>query len=538
MRIICDGIMTVAAASLPALQKQLFNLFSGKMIQAYLLLIIITYIICSLSIALFNYLSMIFTWKASLRFEQSLKRDFLKAILNYRYEDFSKKDVGEYLSIQGNDITELDMDYLTPLIDIIQSINKIIIFGIFLFVNVDWRISAIILIGSILTIAIPKITSTTLGNKKSTYLNQLGLYVSKIKDILDGFKVIQSRTRHNMNQEHEKVLFQTQKMRYQYGKFKAISMNLEYLSLNLVSASAFILAAILLLNHQITIGTCVATFGYINSFIEPINNLMYDFNSVSSLKPIKNKVLTFLNNPTKNESRKKLISVKKFQHKIIFENICINYDNFTLSNINCVFEKGKKYALIGHNGSGKSTMINVLMTYITPISGSIKIDHMNINELDTSYIMYCLNQKEHIFADNFMNNATVFSSYEEADIHRICNDLGINIIDVIKSKENSQQLSGGEKQILGIIRMLAANADILLMDEPFAAIDSNTTDLLESRLLSMQDKTIIMVTHKLSKDLNKFDEILLMDNGQIVQRGTYEKVSSTVEYQKLKEIQN
>ena len=533
MRVLCDGIMALSVAAIPALQKQLFDLFTLETINRQsLLTIIISYILCLLFSVIFDYLTMIFTWKATLNFEQSLKLDFFKSIFQYNYEEFSSKDIGEYISIQGNDITALDQDYLTPLIDIIQAINKIIIFGVFLFMNVDWRISTLIVLGSVMTIAIPKLTSTPLANKRNAYLNQMGSYVSRIKDFLEGFKAIQSRTRENINKEHEKTLIHTQNMRFKYGKFKSLSMSLEYLSLNIVSSLAFILTAFLLLNHEITLGTTVAVFGYINSFIGPINDLMYDFNSVSSLKKTKEKVLSYL----KKVPDKKLKVKKNFNNDIVFDDVTFKYNNFSLEGINCKFEKGKKYALIGHNGSGKSTLINMLMSYITPSSGAIKIDGENINDLDTAHIMYCLNQNEHIFSDNFINNATIFSSYSKPAADKVAKSLKVRAVNVIKSKDNSQQLSGGEKQVLGIIRMLTANTEICLMDEPFAAIDAKTTEILEDTLLNMNDKTIIMVTHKLSEDLAKFDEVILMSGGKIIHKGTFEEISQTEEFNKLKSL--
>ncbi|GCD10360.1 ATP-binding cassette domain-containing protein [Clostridium tagluense] len=534
MRILCDGIMALSVAALPALQKKLFDLITGKVINTNsFLTIVVIYVICLLGAVIFCYFSMIFSWKAGLNFEQSLKSDFFKSIFSSRYENFSAKDAGEYISIQGNDITALDQDYLTPLIDIIQAANKIIIFGVFLFVNVDWRISTVILLGSILTIMIPKWASKPLATKRNAYLNQMGVYVSKIKDFLEGFKVIQSRTRKSINREHEKALVTTKNMRFEYGKFKCLTMALEHLSLSCVSAIAFIIVSILLLKHEITIGTCLAAFGYINVFIEPINDFMYDLNSVSSLKMTKEKVLSYLKEVPNDELKVK----KQFNSDIVFDNVAFEYNNFSLSGVSCRFEKGKKYALIGHNGSGKSTLINMLMSYMTEASGTIKIDGENISSLDTAQIMYCLNQNEHIFSDDFMNNATVFSSYSESDVNKVTDNLKMKIVDVVKSQNNSQQLSGGEKQVLGIIRMLTANTEICLMDEPFSAIDVKTTELLENTLLNIEEKTIIMVTHKLSKNLDKFDEVILMDSGKIVQKGTFEEISKTEEYKKIQMVQ-
>ncbi|GKX32023.1 ABC transporter ATP-binding protein [Vallitalea longa] len=530
MRVLCYGFVTLATAAIPALQKQLFDLILGEeaIIDSFPV-IIVTYVVCLLSASLFGYLSMLYTWKASLRFELSLKRDFFKSVFNYKYEDFASRDIGEYISIQGNDITALDMDYLTPLVDIIQAFIQILIFGVFLFVNVDWRISTVILIGSILTIIIPKVTSKPLADKRNTWLNQMGKYVSRIKDFLEGFKLIQSRTRNNINKEHEKILEETKNMRYKYGKFKSLTFALENLGLNIVSAVAFIIAAILLLNGDLTMGSCVAAFGYINSFISPINDLMYDFNSVSSLKKTKEKVIAYLEKEINQDLKVK----KKFNQNITFENISFRYDNFSLDNFSYEFVKGKKYALIGHNGSGKSTLINGLMNYITPISGRIDIDGENIDSIDTAHIMYCLNQNEHIFSDSFINNATVFSSYQESSLNRVTDNLRLKIIDNLKTQDNSQNLSGGEKQVLSIIRMLTSSTEICLMDEPFAAVDSKTTEILENMLMDLQDKTIIMVTHDLSENLAKFDEILLMEKGKVIGKGTYKEISEKQEFKKL-----
>src|SRR6056297_1188468 len=136
MQVIMDGLATASLALLPYLQKLLFDSISGK--NSYHLLSIIT--IYSLLILLslsFTYFDQINIWKGTIKFEKILKKDFFNAITNYCYKRFYSKDVGDYISIQGNEITQLDMDYVTPLIDIFKSINMIIIYGIVLFVLID-----------------------------------------------------------------------------------------------------------------------------------------------------------------------------------------------------------------------------------------------------------------------------------------------------------------------------------------------------------------------------------------------------------------
>jgi ABC-type multidrug transport system fused ATPase/permease subunit len=231
------------------------------------------------------------------------------------------------------------------------------------------------------------------------------------------------------------------------------------------------------------------------------------------------------------------VNKEEFNSHIEFENVNIDYGDFSVRDFSYRFEKGKKYALVGHSGSGKSTIVNALMKYRELDSGNIYIDGENLNLLDTSSIVCCVNQNEHIFADNFINNASVFSSYNNIKVSEIVDNLNLNILENIKYKENCQQLSGGEKQIVNIARMLSADTPICIMDEPFSATDVSTTGVLQNTLMDMKDKTIIMVTHTLSQQqLEQFDEVILMKSGKVVQSGAYSDILKTSEFRKLQTI--
>ena len=222
MQIICDAISTLALAFIPYLHKLLFDIKSPSGNGGFsFTTIILLYLGCMIFSIIFSYLSNIYTWKGAVQFEQNLKGDFFKSIFGYNYKEFSKKSVGEYISIQANDITQLEQDYLQPFIDIFKSINMLIIYGVILFVYVDWRIAILILSASIISVLTPKLTADILANKRGIYLEQVSAYTSRIKDFLEGFKLIQTRTRKNINHEHKKILQETLDKRLDYGKFKA-----------------------------------------------------------------------------------------------------------------------------------------------------------------------------------------------------------------------------------------------------------------------------------------------------------------------------
>lgn len=533
IQIICDAVVTLTVALGPYLQKLLFDtvLKENKTCLSFIHLILI-YIFCNLIGTIFFYLSMIYNFKCSLKFEMSLKRDFFKSVFNYNYEDFSSRDIGEYISIQGNDILNLEMDYLTPIITIIKAVNMLIIYGIILFVYVDFRIATTIVLISCIAIVIPKLTSCTLSQKRNNYLNEMGLYVSKITDFLQGFKLINSRTINKINAEHEKALNNVKDKRFIYGKFKSFTYSLSELLLNILNAATFIIVGILLFNRKISIGTAVATFGYVNCFVSPLNDILYSINSISSLKDTKNKVIDYINNYKSTTLKYK----NDFKNHIVFDHVNFSYNKFNIDDICCKFEKGKKYAIIGHSGSGKSTLINMIMKYTKPLSGKILIDEENVLDLNMDNIVCTINQHEHIFKDDFYNNTTLFSSYPKENLNYVMEKFKCGIFNRIKSEPYSNSLSGGEKQVLAFIRMLTSKSPICIMDEPFSALDVNTTKLLQHNLLNMKDKTVIIVTHDLSENLEKFDKIILMENGKIIEIGDYEEISKSDVFKELKRI--
>lgn len=528
--VICNLLATISLANIPYLTKKLFDsIESGN--ETYLGFLILIYIGCNILNLGLSYMETLISFKSGIAFEMSLKKDFFKTISNYGFKRFSSKDVGEYISLQGNEITQLEMDYLTPAIDIIKSINIFIVYGIMFFIFIDWRIALVMLFSSVAaTLIAPNLTAKELSRRRKVYLDKMGVYVSKIKDLLEGFKLIKSKTRNNIFLEQEKYLKDTAKYRFQYGKFKSLTLVVNGAFIYLLHVISFVMVGYLLIKKEISIGTAVATFGYIECFISPMQSLIYDINTMKSTKGIKLKVLEFIKC---EENDKNLMIKKEFNSCIEFKNVTVNYSNFSLKDFSYRFERNKKYAIIGHSGSGKSTIINTLMRYVELNKGSIYIDGERIEHIDTSYIIHNVNQVEHIFNSDYVNNATVFGSFPFKKIDFLEKALDKGMLNSIEEKSNCQDLSGGEKQVLSIFRMCLSNTPICLMDEIFSATDMNITQKLQKLLLSMEDKTMIMITHKLSEQLAEFDEILLMENGKLVQSGKYKDIIQSIEYKKL-----
>lgn len=406
IEILMDFICTICLAFTPVLQKQLFDHVAGGKVRT-VFTIIIAYLFLQLVNVIAGYLCLLFTWKGAIRFEKSLKKDFFHTVFKMEKSSFYQKPVGEYVSLQGNDITALEQDYLQPVIDVVRSVNMFIIYGVVLFVWVDWRIAVVILISSLLAVAGPKFTGKRMSEKRGVYQQQMAAYVTKITDLLEGFKVINSCTRSKIDEQHERVLEETAGKRYEFGRAKTFSLSLNEFNMKIIQIVSFAVAGILLVRGEITIGTGVATFGYVSSFIEPIDSILYDVNAIQSVKSVKEKFLAYV----KEEPETEKLKPEQLHEAIAFENVGYQNGDFALSGINLQFEPGKKYALIGPSGSGKSTLLRLLMGYIAPQEGRILIDGRSLDELDTSGLIAYIDQSEHIYRAGFTDNVTVFGAY-------------------------------------------------------------------------------------------------------------------------------
>mgnify|MGYP001172525437 CR=1 FL=1 len=522
-QILCDAISTIALAFMPYLIKVLFNQIHN-MTMKDLLLLIVSYVGLLLISLIFTYWHMILLWKGTIKFEKLLKKDFFKALCQYNYVRFNQKDVGGYIAIQSNEISELDMDYLAPLLDVFKSILALIIYGVILFVFVDWRIGIVIVSASVLsTVLAPNIGSKRLSKKRKDYLDQKSTYFSKIKDLLEGKKLIKSKTLDAFIHQHEQTLSETSEKRYQFGRFKSLIGVICGFFMYFINVIAFSIVGFLLFFKQITVGDGVAAFGYIESFVSPIQSLIYDFSAIKSTKAIKEKVMSFLS----YDESTPLEIVDQLQDEITFSDVNIAYEHFKMEDFSFSFKKNNKYAIIGGNGSGKSTIIRALMKYINIDSGKIKIDEVDHVLLDTSSLLHCVDQHEHILQTSFLENTTVFSSYTHSKLKELQTLIGQNRIEKIMYEKNCQKLSGGEKQLIGIARALSSDSQVLLFDESSSSMDVEMRRKIHRLIADLSHQTIISVTHDIDDHLNNFDEVLVMKEGQLCLSGKWQTIKDT-----------
>jgi ABC-type multidrug transport system fused ATPase/permease subunit len=512
MQVLFATLGTIAIGLMSYIPKIIFDSFTVNVSFKFIFIIILLYLFLSLISVFSSYFEMIFNWKYAVKFENLIKKDYFTSIMKYNDIDFHKRAVSDYISIQSNDIMQIEQDYLTPMVSAINQILRVIIFGAIMFFGIDYRIAMVIFISSLFAAFLPRYTGKITSPKRLDFVDKLSQYTETIYDFFTGFRQINSRTIKKITQRHQEKLDNTQKSRFNYGKSKSLSLSINSMARTVVQVLGFATAIILLYKGEISIGTAVATLGFITSFIDPLEESLYCFTTMETVKAVKNKVFAMINNNYSNNKLKESLN-----YDIILNNANLHNGTFKLEDISLIFQKNKHYAIIGPNGSGKSTLLNAILGYLYLESGEILFNNKDITEYDLSWNISHIQQKSHIFSSGYIDNVTMFESYcdlSDEIIHQI--GLSQDLVKKIKEQLKSTSLSGGEQQIIAYIRARNSGNSILVMDEPFSAVDKDTKKLLMEDMSNLSDKTIIMVTHDVDESLDYFDEIIRLDNGHII----------------------
>ena len=309
---------------------------------------------------------------------------------------------------------------------------------------------------------------------------------------------------------------------------------------------------ILVLNQQVLSGP---TFIYYLVILYSIINPLKDFSKagynipkgLASMERV-DKILLAESDIKEKENPQHISS---FDHTIEFRHVSFRYgEQWVLRDINLTIEKGKTIALVGQSGGGKSTMVDLIPRYYDVQEGEVLIDGINVKDLDIHDLRQLIgnvNQEAILFNDTFFNNISFgvdnATQQQVEEAARIA-----NADEFIKASENGYdtnigdrggRLSGGQRQRVSIARAILQNPPILILDEATSALDTESERLVQDALERlMKTRTTVAIAHRLSTIKNA-DEICVLHEGQIVERGTHDElISKDGYYKKLHDMQS
>lgn len=482
----------------------------------------------------FSYLKSYFSKKFQNAFINNLRLLLIHKIINRTPEKYKEYDSSEYLSIITNDIQLLNEGLLNSSVIIAQNIVTAFITVIALFYINSYI--AVIVIGCIVVMySVPY----TLGKIVKKHQMQLSGDLIKLtaitKSYFNGFGVIftygiQKRCIDKFSVVNDVATKSRMKMD------EKISMS-ESLSAVLSIGTEFLvlfLSAWSVIQGKITIGTMVAIMQLSGAFIQPIMTIMQNIPRVIGGRVILQRLEEVISHRPAGFHGKE---TPYFQEKIELRNLTFAYDenHIVLDNVNCIFKKNKKYALIGKSGSGKSTLVGLLTGMSSNYAGSILFDEKELKNLDINQVLSLvtiIQQDTFLFDTTILENITLGDTYEKKDIDKVCQMSGVDqfLVDIEDGINTNiidcgSNLSGGQKQRISIARALLKKKEIMILDEGTAAVDKKTAFDIENRLLNIPDLTLITVTHNLDPNiLQRYDEILFFENSKVLEMGTYENL--------------
>ena len=461
-----------------------------------------------------------------------------------RKGDIIARMSGDVLEVESSIMSSLDMLFKNPVLIIAY-------FSTMLFVS--WQLTLFTLI----IVPIMGWIMGMVGRKlKRKSIEAQALWsdtMSQAEETLGGLRIIKAFcAEEKMNKRFDKInsSYRDHLMKVNIRQSSAHPMS-EFLGTVMIVIVLWF-GGMLVLNNQAITGP---TFIYYMVILYSIINPLKEFSKASynipkglaSMERI-DKILLAENTIKEVEHPKHIAS---FEHQIEFRHVSFRYgEKWVLQDINLVIPKGKTIALVGQSGGGKSTLVDLIPRYYDVQEGEVLIDGMNVKDLgihDLRQLIGNVNQEAILFNDTFRNN--IAFGVDKATDKQIAEAAKIaNAYDFIMQSEQGFEtnigdrggrLSGGQRQRVSIARAILKNPPILILDEATSALDTESERLVQDALERlMKTRTTVAIAHRLSTIKNA-DEICVLHEGRIVERGTHDKLlSMDGYYKKLNDMQS
>lgn len=500
--------------------------------------ILITLLILYIISAIFNYVQGVVVSKISAKYTMDLRRKVNRKMERLPLKYFDKKSHGEVLSLITNDIDKISQNLSNALTETVTCIVALLGMLIMMFsINVTMTLAIIIILPICMMLTI-KIASK--GQKYFTYRQEgLAKVDTKVEEMLRNHNIIkvfnsEDKILKDFNKENDSLADNTWKSTFIGGIMHPIMMLIGNLSYVVIA----FLGGLFVIQGKITVGNIQSFITYAKNFTNPIGNLASIMTELESMIAASERVEDYL----LEEEEKKLenpVLLENVKGNITFDHVKFGYDQNKpiIKDFSAYVEKGKKIAIVGPTGSGKTTLVKLLMRFYDVNSGSILIDNINIQDVDRNELRKNIGmvlQDTWLYSDTIMENirygkldATddeVIEASKEAQVHHFIQTLPNSYN--MQINEETSNISEGQKQLLTIARAILRDPKVLILDEATSSVDTRTEELIQKAMDSlMKGRTSFIIAHRLSTIKNA-DLILVLKDGDIIEQGTHEELIS------------
>jgi len=465
-----------------------------------------------------------------------LRKDVYHKILHQDMSHFDTQPVGILTTRTINDVEAINDVFSEGIISIVADVLVIItIMGAMFYT--DWKLSLICLIPFPLLIIATYFFKESVRRSFQNVRNAVARLNAFVQEHISGMYLIQAFTAEK--REYEKFTSINQAHRnaniraiFAYSVFFPVVEIILAISLGLLVWWG----AVRLIDHQVTPGVIIAFILYLNLLFRPLRMLADKFNVLQMGMVAGSRVFQLLDHTT-TKLTNGTQPATQLRGEIVFENVFFSYkpEAPVLKGISFKVPAGKTLALVGHTGAGKTSVISILNRMYEISSGNIFIDGVNLHDYDIESLRQKIGivlQDVFLFSGSIRDNITLRNTeISQEAIEQVTRMLGIH--DFIMTLpggydfevlERGNSLSQGQKQLLSFARVLLYDPTILILDEATASVDTESEQMIQHAIDTLvKGRTSIVIAHRLST-IRKADEIIVLDHGQIAERGTHESL--------------
>ncbi|POZ92264.1 ABC transporter ATP-binding protein [Petrotoga halophila] len=447
-----------------------------------------------------------------------------------KFVDYSKIDSGDIMSRLLSDIEENAYTMALVLPTMCSNFLNLIVISIIL-TYLNWQLFLIVLASLPFYWLIIRSSQTKLQNYSKIERKSFGKLTSSIKEKLDGQLIIKvfGKTKYFSNSfsmDAEDWATQATKA----GIFQITILNIAFFISYVIPVIILGFGGLLVIRGNMSLGTLIAFYSFVPWIYEPIGIINENLVQLQRAEPLAERFFEILDMP--EEEDEGIYPFPK-DYDVEYKNVSFKYrDEIVLKNINLSIGKNEKVALVGTSGSGKSTMVSLLVRLYDPTNGKILLRNKNINDYKLQEIrekiklvrgnepLFNMTVKENIMLDDEFTEEEFMKAVKKAKVDKFIGLLDEGYDTVVG--ERGSKLSDGQRQRVAIGRALIREPKVLILDEATSGVDSQTEEEIFDELKEYE-MTLIIISHRLST-IRKAGKVILLKDGEIRGEGAHEEL--------------
>ena len=525
---------TLCGMYAPSAQSKAVDIISGEKIgdlQFTIIVMLVAYVLYSI----FHLFQALVSAKLSQSIVKQLRGELFGKIVDLPIKYLDTHSHGDVMSRMTNDIENLSSTISQSLPSLVSGVLTII-GTMSIMMYYCWQLALLNFITVILTAIATKVLSKVVRKASRKRQEFLGKLNGTVEEKISGYRTVVA---YNHQDLIIKEFDETSDLLTKEGIKTDIFSGIMGPIMNCISNIGFVIIAAFggyfAINGMISVGVISAFIVYGRQFGRPINEIAQVYGQIQTAIAGAERVFNILDE--ENEDKSGVPLAKNEDAEVIFENVKFSYDsvNTVLHDFSLVVNKGEKVALVGATGSGKTTIVNLLMRYYDIDSGNIFINNQNLKDISRDSLrknVAIVLQDTVLFTDTIKNNlrysndkATrnqIKKAMQMSRSEEFINKLpkGVDTV-LVNSGEN---ISQGQRQLLAIARAFVADPKILILDEATSNVDTRTEKAIQDAMHEiMKNRTSIIIAHRLST-IQDADKIIVLDKGRIVEVGNHDEL--------------